>query len=241
MVELKDLSFDFGALQIFSAIHFIFEKGKFYSIVGPTGCGKTTLLNLLSGLLSPSKGEISFAKNDIVTSYMMQSEALLPWRTVEGNIALIYEISKSGISKDEIHRYLEMFELSDFADYYPATLSTGMKQRVSLIQALIAQPDILLLDEPFSNLDFDIKIKIQQELTDLFRDKNSTTIMVTHDIEDAIVLSDYVLILSEKPVRIKKVLPIEFDSNEKQPAELRKTHKLRDYFVIIWDELKYIK
>jgi NitT/TauT family transport system ATP-binding protein len=241
MIEIEKITFGFEKLSLFSDLSFVFEQNKFYSIIGPSGCGKTTLLNLISGLLTPSKGHISFAKEDVVKSYMMQSDVLLPWRTVEENIALIFEILKSDVSKEEIYLFLKKFELFDFADYYPDKLSAGMKQRIALIQSLIAKPDILLMDEPFSNFDFDIKIKIQQGIIDFFEDKNTTTIMVTHDIEDAIVLSDYIIVLSEKPVRIKKVIPIQFGTDKKNPVELRKAHKLRDYFVEIWEELKYLK
>jgi len=241
MIELKNLSFGFKDLSLFSDLSYSFEKGKFYSIVGPSGCGKTTLLNLISGLLPPIDGNIVFSETGVLKSYMMQTDALLPWRTVEENIRLVFEILKRETKEETIKSYLKTFELADFAGYYPNNLSAGMKQRVALIQSLIPNPDILLMDEPFSNLDFDIKLKIQKNIVEYLENKNTTTIMVTHDIEDAVVLSDYIIVLTEKPVSIKNVFSIEFPDEEKNPIELRKSHKLRDYFVEIWDELKYLK
>ncbi len=241
MIRIKDLSFGFEGLPIFLDLNYTFDLGKFYSILGPSGCGKTTLLNLISGQLVPAEGAISLSEASSVTAYMPQSDTLLPWRTVRENIHLIFEVLRREVDDATIDTYLLHYALSDFADYYPDSLSAGMKQRIALIQALVSRPDILLMDEPFSNLDFDIKLKIQASVAHELQHADTTTLMVTHDIEDAIVMSDYILILSEKPVHIKRCIPITFDGNSgKQPIELRKSRQLRDYFVEIWDELKYL-
>ncbi|KGN86996.1 ABC transporter ATP-binding protein [Porphyromonas gulae] len=243
MISIKNLSFGFEGLPIFSDLNYTFERGKYYSILGPSGCGKTTLLNLISGLLSPSMGSVSLSPSDKgqAISYMPQTDTLLPWRTVRENIRLVFEVLRREPDEQAVEIYLKHFGLADFADYYPESLSAGMKQRIALIQALVSKPSIILLDEPFSNLDFDIKLKIQTRIIGELQHADTTILMVTHDIEDAIVMSDYILILSEKPVQIKRCIPITFDDyGKKKPVELRKLHQLRDYFVEIWDELKYL-
>ncbi|WP_373763661.1 ABC transporter ATP-binding protein [Porphyromonas loveana] len=241
MIAIHDLSFRYEGLPIFSGLSYAFERGKYYSILGPSGCGKTTLLNLVSGLLTPTEGTIALGEADGTTAYMPQTDTLLPWRTVRENICLTFEVLGREVDEATINSYLRLYELADFAGYYPDKLSAGMKQRIALIQALISRPGVLLLDEPFSNLDFDIKLKIQAGIARELAPTETTTLMVTHDIEDAIVMSDHILILSDKPVRIKRCIPITFDGHkEKNPIELRKSHQLRDYFVEIWNELKYL-
>jgi len=236
MVTIENLTFSYGPRVIIDNFFYTFEQGKFYSILGPSGCGKTTFLNLIVGLIKPNSGKVIVKDPAALISFMMHQDVLLPWRTVAENISLIGEVLERVTPQMIMQAFLRDFGLEKCRDYYPSNISAGMKQRVIMVQSLIQNPQILLLDEPFSNIDFDLKLKIQTNLAKHIRDTNTTTIMVTHDIEDAIALSDKVLILSASPIRIKKIIDI---SLEKENQEiLRKSKKIRDYFVEIWNELK---
>ena len=172
----------------------------------------------------------------------MQDNLLLPWRTLTENALLGEEIINGKRLETNIllDHYFQAFELEQFKESYPHASSGGMRQRVALIRTLLVNPSLLLLDEPFSNLDFDIKLKIQRFLLN-YQEQNGTTILlVTHDIEDAIGLSDRVIVLSDKPATIKAEIPIDLDIAMRDPVEARKSPKFREYFIQIWDELKYL-
>jgi len=168
---------------------------------------------------------------------MLQDDLLLPWRTLKENVELGLEVLHK--SSDLTDRYIADFGLKGYEHYYPHELSGGMKQRAALIRTLLTEPDILLLDEPFSSLDFDIKLRIQKIILDYQKRTGCLIILVTHDIEDAIALSDEIIILTEKPTTIKKVIKIDSGLRKKDPIEARKSPQFSEYFKQIWSELKY--
>lgn len=195
LLSLNGVTLDFNRTRVFSNFDFAVEKGEFVAIVGPSGCGKTTLLNLFSNSVKPVEGEV-VCRGSLRMVY--QQSSLFPWLTVEENIAL-------GLKKkhcDKISEMLEIIGLSPFSKHFPHQLSGGMKQRVELARALIGETDILLLDEPFSSLDYLTKLNIRSELVRMLREFPRTTILVTHDIEEAAQLADRIVIFSERPATI---------------------------------------
>ncbi|MEX0315153.1 MAG: ABC transporter ATP-binding protein [Allomuricauda sp.] len=227
----------FDHLTVLKEISFEIEQGQIFSIVGQTGCGKSTLLNIISGIEEQTKGDLNLGENKSV-GYLLQENVLLPWRTLYENITLGLEIKKKRLNneKKRINELIDRFGLWGFENYYPDKLSGGMRQRTALITCLIHNPDVLLLDEPFSNLDFDSKIRIQEELLRYHQETNCSIIMVTHDIEDAIVLSDVIITLSGKPTVVKSSTVIDLDT--KNPISARKSKQMPEYFTKIWNDLK---
>ncbi|MBA5851235.1 ABC transporter ATP-binding protein [Clostridium sp. cel8] len=225
-------------------ISFSVENGEFLSIVGPSGCGKTTLLNIIAGLVKPSYGEI-YIDNKKSTSisnkmgYMFQRDQLFEWTNIWNNITLGLKIQHKSIDlyKDKINSLLENYGLMDFINYYPEELSGGMRQKVALIRTLALNPEVLLLDEPFSALDYQTRLNISDEIFKILKRENKTVIMVTHDIAEAISMSNRVLVLSKRPAKIKKIFNITFDKSYNSPLKSREDPKFRIYFNEIWKEL----
>jgi NitT/TauT family transport system ATP-binding protein len=187
-------------------------QGEFVAIVGPSGCGKSTLLNMVAGLMQPSRGGIKYDGKTVKqintdVGYMTQRDDLLPWRTVEGNLGLPLEIA--GVRKaDRAQRVADMvrlLKLVGFEKHYPSELSGGMRKRLTLGRTLLHQPKTLLLDEPFSALDAQLRVLLQGELLDLVRRFNTTTILVTHDLPEAIALADRVIVMTARPAQVKMV------------------------------------
>jgi NitT/TauT family transport system ATP-binding protein len=242
-IQISDISKSFGATKVLSNISLVVDDNQIISIVGPSGCGKTTLLNILAHLETYETGSVEIQlKDSNPIGYMMQDAQLLPWRTLVENALLGNEIVRNKDSKEieRIDYFFEAFDLTEYKNSYPIIASGGMKQRVALIRTLLIKPSLLLLDEPFSNLDFDIKLKIQKFLLNFYSRNKTTILLVTHDIEDAIALSDKVIVLSDKPTTIKKEIPIDLGISKRDPVEARKSPKFREYFIQIWDELKYL-
>ena len=230
-VALKDISFDV-------------KQGEFLALVGPSGCGKTTLLSIIAGLLTPETGIVSFPehKGDTHNSigYMLQRDHLFPWRTIYQNTILGLEIQNKITegTKAYINSLLEEYELAEFADKYPEQLSGGMKQRAALIRTLALNPDILLLDEPFSALDYQTRLNVSDDICKRIRKTGKTVILITHDLSEAISLSDRVLVLSKRPSTIKYELNIDLDSKHRHPVLSRTSPKFGEYFNILWEELQ---
>ena len=217
-------------------------KGEFLSIVGPSGCGKSTILSLISGLMSPSGGKIFFDQNKSpsqIVGYMLQRDYLLSWRTIKQNILLGLEIKKNlnEKSKDYALSLLERYNLGKFKDYYPNQLSGGMRQKVALIRTLVVKPDLLLLDEPFSALDYQTRLNLSQEVRNIIKTEKKTAVLVTHDISEAASLSDRVAVLSSRPSKIKKIIEIDEDFRNLSADKKRRSKKFNDYFDVIWSEL----
>jgi len=228
-----------GRLLVLKGLSIHCETGQITSIVGPSGCGKTTLLNVLAGLDSQDNGSVTVEGK---VGYMMQDALLLPWRTLAENASLGVEVINGGTrhNREVLNKYLSAFDLSQFSGIYPGAASGGMKQRVALIRTLLTQPSVMLLDEPFTSLDFDVKLKIQRFLIDYHMKHSTTLLIVTHDIEDAIALSDTVVVLSDRPATVKTVIPIDIGFARHDPIQARKSPLFTEYFTHIWDEIKYL-
>lgn len=222
--------------NVLSHINFQIDEGKIVAIVGPSGCGKSTLLNLLCGLLKPDSGTVEVNGK---IGYMFQHDHLFSWRNVYKNITLGPEIKKLKIDESQIDEILKKYGLYDFKKYYPNELSGGMRQRVALIRTLILNPDILLLDEPFSSLDYQSKITVQEDIYKIIKNEKKTTILVTHDITEAIAMADEVYVLSHRPSTIKKKFEIDLELEDKTPLKARNTTKFKEYFSLIWKELDF--
>lgn len=225
-------------------IDFKVNKGEFVSIIGPSGCGKSTLLNIISGLIKPSSGEIlylneSIDKNLDKLGYMFQKDYLFEWLNVMDNIKLGLKIKK--IEKEEninrINRLLSNYGLDKFKNHRPSELSGGMKQRVALIRTLALNPDLLLLDEPFSALDYQTRLKVSDDVKKIIKKENKTAIMVTHDLGEAISISDRIIVLTKRPAVIKIDMKIDFENKEATPFERRKEKEFNEYFNLLWKEI----
>ena len=225
-------------------INLSIEKEEFISIVGPSGCGKTTILSLVAGLISPTSGTIKVnntlpnPRNNLC-GYMFQKDNLLPWRNVEKNIYLGLEIKKMANlqNKQFALSLAEKYGLKDCLKKLPSELSGGMRQRVSLIRTLALKPELLLLDEPFSALDYQTRLELCDHIFEIIKKEKKTAILVTHDIYEAISMSDKIVVLSARPGKIKKILKTDFNSNI-LPFERRKTEKAKELFEIIWQEIQ---
>ena len=220
--------------NVLKDISFKVNQGEIVAIVGPSGCGKTTLLNLISGLIKPDDGNILIHGK---IGYMFQKDNLFEWRNVYKNITLGLEINKKEINKSKIDEILKKYGLYEFKEYYPKQLSGGMRQRVALIRTLILNPDILLLDEPFSSLDYQSKIIVQEDIYKIIKESKKTTLIVTHDISEAIALADYVYVLSKRPSTIKSKHKINLNIDNKTPLKARNSVRFKEYFNILLEEL----
>lgn len=230
-----------GEVEVLKDINLELKEGEKIAIVGPSGCGKSTILNLISGLIKPSKGTIDLDKN---VGYMFQKDNLLEWRNIYKNITIGLEIRKqmNDTQKEIINELLKKYGLYEFRNSYPSELSGGMRQRVALIRTLVLNPDILLLDEPFSALDAQTKITVNDDVYDIVTKENKSVILVTHDISEAIAFSDKVIVLTSRPASVKKVYEIKFDDLEKRtPLSSRKHVLFKDYFDKIWRDLDEFK
>lgn len=225
-------------------ISFKLYKNEFISFVGPSGCGKTTLLNLVAGLLPVTSGQILLkGKSDVETTanigYMLQKDHLLEWRTIYKNLTLGLEIQKK---LDHSHLsiiddLLKTYGLWDFRNAYPRQLSGGMRQRAALIRTLALSPDILLLDEPFSALDYQTRLNVSDDIGSIIKEKGISTLLVTHDLAEAISMSDRVIVLSKRPGTIKTIVPITFSITNRTPKSVRSTPEFNQYYNIIWEAL----
>lgn len=249
-LQVKNIYMNYHSLKGYTEalkdISFSVKDGEFLSIVGPSGCGKTTLLNIIAGLAKPSYGEIYIdgkASNSISKKmgYMFQRDQLFEWSTVWENITLGLKIQHKPIDlyKDNIKSMLENYGLIDFINYYPEELSGGMRQKVALIRTLALNPEVLLLDEPFSALDYQTRLNISDEIFRILKKEGKTVIMVTHDISEAISMSNRVLVLSNRPAKIKRIFDISFSENYNSPLKSREDSGFRIYFNEIWKELNH--
>lgn len=245
ILNMKNISKSFftleGEIEVLKDINLELKEGEKIAIVGPSGCGKSTILNLISGLIKPSKGTINLNKN---VGYMFQKDNLLEWRNIYKNITIGLEIKKQldDKQKEIINDLLKKYGLDEFRNSYPSELSGGMRQRVALIRTLVLNPDILLLDEPFSALDAQTKIAVNDDVYDIVTKENKSVILVTHDISEAIAFSDKVIVLTTRPASVKKIYEIKFNDLEKRTPLLSRKHSLfKDYFDKIWRDLDEFK
>lgn len=221
---LDDINFD------------VYEK-EFISIVGPSGCGKSTILSILSMLEEKSGGTFSLDK-DATIGYMLQEDSLFFWRTILDNCLIGLEVTNklNEENKNYVLNLLKTYGLYEFKDKYPSSLSGGMRQRVALIRTLAIKPDILLLDEPMSALDYQSRLAISDDIYKIIKNEGKTAIMVTHDIAEAISMSDRVIVLTKRPAKVKKIYEIKL-SNKSTPINNRKCKEFSIYYDTIWRDL----
>lgn len=226
-----------GEIKALDSISFNVDDKEFISIVGPSGCGKSTILSILAGLEEKSKGAIYFSKDHTI-GYMLQNDSLFEWRTVLENCLLGLEVTKklTKENKDYVINLLKTYGLGEFMNEYPSRLSGGMRQRVALIRTLATKPDILLLDEAMSALDYQSRLAISDDIYKIIKKEGKTAIMVTHDIAEAISMSDRIIVLSKRPAIVKKIYNIEL-SNKSTPIHNRKCKEFSEYYDAIWRDL----
>lgn len=250
MVRLEQISFSYyselGEVPVIDDLSFSVEKGSFTAIVGPSGCGKSTILSLIAGLLKPTKGFITFYSEDFKApkiGYMLQHDHLLEWRDIYHNILLGLEIKKQVTSENVafIDELLEKYHLSQTRFQKPSALSGGMRQRIALIRTLALRPDLLLLDEPFSALDYQTRLNVSKDVYDIIQSENKTAILVTHDISEAISLADTVLVLSKPPCSVTDTVSIDFEQHAIPRECVRSSALFQEYFDKIWRELQHEK
>ncbi len=226
-----------GEITAIKDINININKGDFISLVGSSGCGKSTLLNIIAGLEKPSTGQISFS-NNMKIGYMFQSDCLFPWLTIYENCLVGLKIQKINTKENQeyVLSLLKKYYLFDFKDKYPNCLSGGMKQRVALIRTLAVKPDIILLDEPFSALDYQSRLAISNDVYEILKKEKQTAIMVTHDLAECVSMSDKVYVLSKRPCTIKNIYTIILN-NPSNPINNRKDKKFMEYYDQIWKDL----
>ena len=243
IVQIKNISKDFYSKnKITTAIKDIsldVKDGEFVAIVGPSGCGKSTLLNILCNLDKPTSGQI-ILKNNAKIGYMLQQDCLFPWLTIFDNccIGLKIENKLTKENKEYVKNLLYTYGLKDFINSYPNSLSGGMRQRVALIRTLAIKPDILLLDEPFSALDYQSRLAVCDDVYRIIKKEKKTIIMITHDIAEAISMADRIVILTGRPAMVKKIMNVKL-TNSSTPINNRKCVEFSKYYESIWKELDF--
>ena len=248
ILELKNISKKYqtkkGEILAINNINMKVKEGEFVAIIGPSGCGKSTLLSIISGLEEKTTGEIYIGGEKIegISSkigYMLQKDCLLEWRTIWSNVILGLEL-KGKINEENkkyVENLLKKYNLYDFKDKYPSELSGGMRQRAALIRTLAVRPKILLLDEAFSALDYQTRIMVTNDIYNILRKEGITAIIVTHDISEAISMSDRVIVLTKRPGTIKDIHKIDFEMENRNPINCRENPKFSKYFNTLWKEL----
>ena len=243
LVEFKDVSKTFfsekGETIVLSHVSFSLKPHEIIAIIGPSGCGKSTLLNLVSGLIEPSEGQVTLNAR---MGYMFQTDHLFSWRTVKDNVLLGLEITHTKTKENVKYAIdlLEKYQLGEFLHHYPQELSGGMRQRVALIRTLVLKPEVLLLDEPFSALDYQTKLLVLDDVYRIIHEEKKSAIIVTHDISEAISFADRVIVLSSRPSSIQASISIDLHlQEEKTPLKARKSKEFPAYFDKIYKELHH--
>jgi len=249
VLELNGLSHmyvnDAGAKMAVDHIRLSVQKGEFISLVGPSGCGKTTILNMIAGIIKPTSGDLRVLGESISgptakLGYMQQQDYLFPWRTIRDNAAIGFEINhcKTPENMKKIDDLLIELGLGEDGLKFPHQLSGGMRQRVALVRTLVTDPEVLLLDEPFSALDLYIKMQLEELVQKTLDRLGKTAVLVTHDLQEAVAISDRVVILGSNPGRIKKILQIPRELRAAGPIEARKHPLYQPLFEEVWLEFK---
>lgn len=248
LLEVKDVSLSYHSLSgetaALSHISFELMPEEFLAVVGPSGCGKSTLLNLICGLLTAEQGTILMNGSPISgdsarIGYMLQKDHLLEWRSIYRNVLLGLEIRGELTKKNlsYVDHMLKLYELDKFRNQRPSQLSGGMRQRAALIRTLALKPDLLLLDEPFSALDYQTRLNVSDDIGKILKIQRKPAILVTHDISEAISMADRILILSHRPATVVKIIPIDLNMKGRTPLTSRNAPAFKSYFNLIWKEL----
>lgn len=248
ILELKNIGYSYhslhGETQALRDISFGIEEGEFVAIVGPSGCGKSTLLSIIAGLLAPEQGTILANNPDGSLrypriGYMLQRDHLFEWRSVYRNVTLGLEIQnkKTPERLAQVDRLLQEYGLASFKDKRPSELSGGMKQRAALIRTLALEPQLLLLDEPFSALDYQTRLMVSADICRLIRQAGKTMVIITHDLAEAVSLADRVIVLSGRPAVVKAQIPIRLTLEDNSALAARNAPEFPFYFNKLWEEM----
>lgn len=248
LLELKNICLTYQTLksetEAIKNTTFSVSQGEFVSIVGPSGCGKTTILSMIAGLLKPTSGEIlldceKITKISTNVGYMLQRDNLFEWLSVNQNIKIGPKINhkKNCLTDQKLNELIKKYGLSGFEKAKPNELSGGMRQRVSLIRTLALNPKLLLLDEPFSALDYQTRLAVQNDIYSIIKSEKKTAILVTHDISEAIVMSDRIIVLTERPGTVKTIIELGFEKGL-TPLEKRDSPEFNKQFRRLWEELQ---
>lgn len=249
LLNIENLSYSYhtlsGETTALSDVSFSVSEGEFVAIVGPSGCGKSTLLSLIAGLITPSCGNVYINGKEAKTSgknigYMLQKDHLLEWRSTLKNLTLGLEIQHKLTEESYvvINKMLNTYGLITFRDSKPSQLSGGMRQRAALIRTLLLEPDILLLDEPFSALDYQTRLEVSDDIWGIIRKEKKTAVLITHDIAEAVSMADRIIILTDRPATVKSIIDVKLTvEGERTPFAARSADEFKDYFNLIWKEL----
>ncbi|MDF2608671.1 MAG: ytlC [Lachnospiraceae bacterium] len=250
LLQIKDVSYSYhnldGETLALKDVSFHVNDGEFLAIVGPSGCGKSTLLSLIAGLIRPDNGDINIENKNIKLSgknigYMLQKDHLLEWRSTLKNLTLGLEIQHklTDSSYVLINDMLSTYGLITFKNAKPSELSGGMRQRAALIRTLLLEPDILLLDEPFSALDYQTRLEVADDIWSIIRKEKKTAILITHDISEAVSMADRIIVLTKRPGTVKSIIEVKLTVEDKTPFRSRSAPEFKDYFNLIWKELNH--
>lgn len=251
ILELKKICYSYhslsGETKALQDISFQIEEGEFLAIVGPSGCGKSTLLSIIAGLLKPETGSMTFFTRDPREKcpgigYMLQHDHLFEWRTIYENVILGLEIQNklTKETNDMVLQLLKDYDLYKFKDNRPSELSGGMKQRAALIRTMALEPTLLLLDEPFSALDYQTRLMVSADIGSIIRKNGKTAILITHDLSEAVSMADRVLVLSGRPASVKAEIPVHLTLADDSILAARKAPEFSSFFNQLWEEL-YVK
>ncbi|VUX00411.1 ABC transporter ATP-binding protein [Blautia obeum] len=248
LLEIRDVSLSYhttaGETPALSHLTFNLMPGEFLAVVGPSGCGKSTLLNLICGLLTAEEGSVLMndtppSPGDPRIGYMLQKDHLLEWRTIYRNVILGLEI-RGELTHEKLN-YIEhmlcTYGLDKFRDAHPSQLSGGMRQRAALIRTLALKPELLLLDEPFSALDYQTRLNVSDDIGRIMKKENKPAILVTHDISEAISMADRIIVLTRRPATVARIITIDLELADRTPLASRNAPKFKSYFNLIWKEL----
>ena len=246
ILECQRLTKKYGNFSALSDLTLTLERGQIAGLLGPNGSGKSTLIKLAAGVLHPTGGEIllngePLTENSSRIGYMLQHDHLFEWRTVYRNVVLGPEINGSlnEETKQRAKEMLKQYGLAQFASSKPSELSGGMRQRAALIRTLLLDPELLLLDEPFSALDYQTRLNVSDDIGQIIRDSGKTALLVTHDLSEAVSLADRIIILSERPARVSDIMPVAFSLQNDTPLGRRNAPEFKNYFNRIWKELNH--
>ncbi|OLO38011.1 spermidine/putrescine ABC transporter ATP-binding protein [Alkalihalophilus pseudofirmus] len=246
-IDLTYLSKE-SATTALENINLSIEKGEFVSIIGPSGCGKTTLLSIIAGLLKPTAGDVSVEGLSVTDQqanigYMLQQDYLFPWLSIEENITIGLKVmgKLSNQTKAYALSLLEQMGLEDKRKEYPSQLSGGMRQRVALVRMLATKPKVMLLDEPFSALDYQTKLRLEDLVFETLKEQEKTAVLVTHDIGEAISMSDRIVLLSAKPGKIHKIFEVPEELRQLLPFHVRNESLYNKLFQEVWKELESLE
>jgi NitT/TauT family transport system ATP-binding protein len=244
-IENLDMAFESrsGSIDVLDKVSLTLKPGTFCSIVGPSGCGKSTMLRIIDGLITPKAGVVKVGEEQVTgpsleRGFVFQQFNLLPWRTVQTNVEFGLENLKvdKAERRERASHWLKVVDLEGFESYYPAQLSGGMQQRVGLARALAVEPEVLLMDEPFGSVDDQTRMLLQEELLRIWEHQHKTVLFVTHDIEEALFLSDLVVVMSPRPGRIIRMLDVPFPRPRKDA--LRGDPEFARLKQRVWEELR---